>query len=79
MADETSPAREAKFSRSSRNSVDIKFAQLALLSSGAIVSLSSDPAVLRRHLNPDFRKALAERESKQLPILDGSNPIGARS
>src|SRR5580704_8946166 len=48
---------ETKFARSSRESVDIKFAQLSLISSGEMLSLGSDPVVLKRYLNADFKAA----------------------
>ena len=64
---------EAKFATSSRDSVDIKFAQLSLVSSGAIVSLSGDQVVLQRYLNPDFKKALAKSDPRRLFAAYGTH------
>jgi hypothetical protein len=57
---------ESKFATSSRDVIDIKFAQLSLISSGAIVSLSRDRAVLKRYFNPDFAKALETAKPEEL-------------
>jgi MAC/Perforin domain len=64
---------ESKFSKSSRDSIDIKFAQVELISSGAILTLGSDPVVLKRYLNSDFEKALAEADPKTLFAAYGTH------
>jgi hypothetical protein len=64
---------ETKFSRSSRDSIDIKFAQVELISSGAILSLGSDPVVLKRYLNSDFKRALAEADPETLFAAYGTH------
>ena len=64
---------ESKYARSSRDSIDTKFAQLALVSSGAILALSSDPVVLKQYLNADFKKALVEADPKKLFAAYGTH------
>lgn len=64
---------ETKFARSSRESVDIKFAQLSLISSGAILSLVGDPVVLRGYLNENFKAALASADPKRLFTTYGTH------
>ena len=64
---------EAKFSRATRTSIDIKFAQLALLSSGAKLNLSRDKVVLRGLLNPEFKRALDQDDPQELFMAYGTH------
>jgi hypothetical protein len=64
---------ETKFSSTTRSSIDTKFAQLSLISTGAIWSLSSDPAVLKRYLTADFAEALAKADPMDLLTQYGTH------
>jgi hypothetical protein len=64
---------EAKYATSSRQNIDIQFAELSLISSGAIVSLSSDPAALRPFLDPNFKNALETADPKELFTAYGTH------
>lgn len=57
---------ETKFSSSDFESLETHYAQLSLISSGYTLSLGSDPAVLKRHLNADFKKALDTAKPEDL-------------
>ncbi|EJN08860.1 MAC/perforin domain-containing protein [Bradyrhizobium sp. YR681] len=64
---------ETKFASSTRDSVETKFAQLSLISTGSILSISQNPDVLKRYLTPDFEKALAEADPVNLLKLCGTH------
>lgn len=57
---------ETKFSSSSFESVETHYAQLSLISSGYMLSAGTDPVVLKRSLNADFKNALATADPKDL-------------
>jgi hypothetical protein len=57
---------EAMFSNAQRTSIDIRFAQLALVVSGAKLNLSRDKVVLRGLLNPEFKRALDNDDPQDL-------------
>jgi hypothetical protein len=61
---------ETKFARSSRESVEIKFAQLSLISSGEILSLSGN---LKHCLNKHFKEALQADDPKKLFAAYGTH------
>lgn len=57
---------EAQYSLSVRESITTQFAHLSVISSGAIVSLSSDPRTLRKFLDSNFKDAVEKDDPKDL-------------